>query len=106
VSGPNVDDPSVVVGVMMDVADVMSCEGVADVMSREGVAGVMMRCEGVAGVMMSCEGVAGVVMNVDVDVVEGVAGHGGGAGQAAVGQGQKGSHTSLKKLFNFYCHKG
>jgi len=79
VSGPNVDDPSVVVGVMMDVADVV----------------------------MSCEGVADVVMNVDVDVVvEGVAvvvvaGQGLGAGQASVGQGQKGSHTSLKNCSIF-----
>jgi len=109
VSGPGVDDPSVV-GVMMGVADVvMSCEGVADVvMSREGVAGVVMSREGVAGVVMSCEGVAGVVMNVDVDVdvvVEGVAGHGWGAGQASVGHGQNGSHTSLKNCSIFTVTK-
>jgi len=90
VSGPNVDDPSVVVGVMMDVADVVMMD-VADVVMMDVADVVMMDVADV----MSCEG-----------VVAGVAGHGGGAGQAAVGQGQKGSHTSLKKLFNFYCHKG
>jgi len=77
-----------------------------------GVVGVMM---GVADVVMSLEDVADVVMNVDVNVVvvvvvvvEGFADvvvassrQGVVTGQASVGQGQKGSHTSLKNCSIF-----